>query len=92
MPVAGIVVLTVKEKADRVLTGMQQIENVTTYGVHKENHIVAVLEGDNSRELETLSNRIEEIDGVLGVFPAYVSFEDEADETPEDEAFKRVVS
>ncbi len=81
MPIAGVVVITDKQKTDKVLDMLTKMENVSTYGVHKENHIIVVLEGENTEELEAMTSRINaDIPGVLGVFPTYVTFEDESEE------------
>lgn len=83
MPIAGVVIVTVPDKTSAVLQGLKQISGVTTYGVHKENNIIAVLEAESSKGLENLSRQItQKFDGVLGVFPAYVNFEDEVTENP----------
>ncbi len=77
MPIAGVVVLTVPEKTNDILLQLNKIKNVTTYGVHKENFIVAVFEGETPNELEEMSDKIiKTIPGVLGIYPAYVNFED----------------
>ncbi len=78
MPIAGVIIVTAPEKSMQVLDQLEPIQNVTTYGVHKDNNIVAVLEGDSPKDLEILSKKIqEEVSEVMGIFPAYVNFEDE---------------
>ena len=81
MPIAGVVVITDKQKTDEALNMLGEMENVSTYGVHKENHIIVVLEGENAEELEAMTSRISaDIPGVLGVYPTYVTFEDQSEE------------
>ncbi len=78
MPIAGVVIVTAPEKSMKVLDQLKTIENVTTYGIHKDNNIVAVFEGDSPKALEELNKKIlNEIPGVMGIFPAYVNYEDE---------------
>lgn len=78
MPIAGVIVVTTPDKTQEILEQMDTLENVTTYGVHKGNHIVAVFEADSSKGLEKLSDRLSDsIPGILGIYPAYVNFEDE---------------
>lgn len=78
MPIAGVIIVSAPEKAMQVLDRLNTIPNVTTYGVHKDDNIVAVLEGDSPKDLELLSDKIQqEITGVMGIFPAYVNYEDE---------------
>lgn len=78
MPIAGVTILTERKKTMDVLNQLQSIRNLTTYGIHKENYIVAVLEADKSSDLEQMTEKLkEEIPGVLGIYPAYINFEDE---------------
>ena len=77
MPIAGIVILTAPGKADSVLSDLQALSQVTTYGIHKENNIVAVLETDTPAELKILSASIQDdIPGVMGVYASNVNYED----------------
>jgi len=76
MVISGVVVVSRQDMVESVLDALQNIENVTTYGIHKDYHIVAVLEGTSSKELERLTEKLStSIPGILGVFPAYVNFE-----------------
>jgi len=78
MPIAGVIITTAQEEVENVLIKLKEFEKVSTYGIHKENNIVAVFEGDTINELEDINNKItKEIKGVLGVFPAYVNYEDD---------------
>ena len=78
MPIAGVVIVTTQEKSMQVLDQLKEIHNVTTYGVHKDNNIVAVLEGDSPKDLENLSKKIQnEVSDVMGIYPAYVNYEEE---------------
>ncbi len=88
MPIAGVVVVTLPEKTSEVLQALKRLSQVTTYGVHKDNNIIAVLESESTSGLERLSNRISRsIEGVIGVFPAYINFEDEV---PDQEPYPPV--
>lgn len=78
MPIAGVVILTEKEKTNAVLEELNTTPNITTYGIHKENNIIAVFEAENSKDMEKISNHISKnISGIVGVYPSYVSYEDE---------------
>ena len=75
MAIAGVVVLADNKVIDKVLLNLQQVDNVTTYGIHKSNYIVAVLESDTVENLEEMANHInEKIDGVIGVYPNYINY------------------
>jgi len=76
MPVAGVVVLAQKEKAHRVMDQLRANPQITLYGLHDGGHIIAVFEAPTPEDLERLSEDVQDsVDGVLGVFPAYVHFE-----------------
>jgi|Deesub1362A_J573_1020465.scaffolds.fasta_scaffold65973_2 nitrate reductase NapAB chaperone NapD len=78
MPIAGVIVLANKDKTADVLERLKGFSGVTTYGVHQDDSIIAVLEAGSPEGLEQISRDIsEKVDGVLGVFPAYVRFDDE---------------
>lgn len=78
MPVAGVLIVTTKEKSTQVLDQLNAIENVTTYGVHKDNNIVAVLEGVAPKDLENLTKKIQEdVPDVIGIYPTYVNYEED---------------
>ncbi|MBC8215686.1 MAG: chaperone NapD [Candidatus Marinimicrobia bacterium] len=77
MPIAGVLILTQPELSDNALVKLNKMNKVTTYGIHKENYIIAVLEGNSISELETITNSItSKIPGVIGVYPSYVNYEE----------------
>jgi len=80
MPISGVVVLTKPALTQEVLEALQHIESVTTYGVHKDDNIVAVFEAKSEKGLEKIANEVQAIDGVVMVNPAYVNFEELDDE------------
>ena len=81
MPISGVVILIEPEKSQEIFNTLKKTEGVTTYGLHKECYIVAVFEAETSKELETTSTYISKnINGVLGVYPTYLHFEDEIEE------------
>ncbi|RLD12672.1 hypothetical protein DRI50_08800, partial [candidate division KSB1 bacterium] len=62
---------------------LNETKNVTTYGVHNDVQIVAVFEADSSKSLEVMSMEIQEnIDGIIALYPAYVTTEDELENLP----------
>jgi nitrate reductase NapAB chaperone NapD len=81
MLISGVVILTEKDKTEAVFEALQSRDGVTTYGIHKEFYIVAVLESETSKGLEALTNQISDsIQGIVGVYPAYINFEADIEE------------
>ncbi len=78
MPIAGVIIVADSQRIQSVYECLQNQENITTYGIHNDNQIVAVFEADSSKKLEDMSESLmnQQI-GILGVYPAYVNFEDE---------------
>ncbi len=83
MAIAGVVIVTQPDKTMSVLEKLNETKNVTTYGVHNDVQIVAVFEADSSKSLEVMSMEIQEnIDGIIALYPAYVTTEDELENLP----------
>jgi len=77
MPIAGIVILTEPNKADQVLSTLQETPRITTYGIHQENNIIAVLDTDTAAQMKEISTQIQnEIPGITGVYLSNVNYED----------------
>ncbi len=55
MPIAGVVIITDKKKTANVLNRLNTIENVTTYGVHKDNNIIAVFVSEGYEEKQVVN-------------------------------------
>ena len=78
MAIAGVVIVTQPDKTMHVLEKLNETENVTTYGVHNDVQIIAVFEADSSKSLEEMSMEVQEnIEGIMALYPAYVTTEDE---------------
>ncbi len=80
MPIAGLVIMTKPDKADEVLDELKQVSGITTYGIHKDNNIIAVLDTTSIEELKSTSLLIlNDIPNVMGVYPSSVNYEDLGD-------------
>ena len=78
MPIAGVVILTESDKTEDVLIRLKKIDNVTTYGIHKDNNIIAVFDGETIADLKNINDRVlENANGVVGIYPAYVNYEED---------------
>lgn len=78
MLIASMIVKVVPAEAQAVQAQLQRLPNVTTYGIHKEDNIILVTEARSVEALEQLSKHVtHEIAGVLGVFPTYVTEDEE---------------
>jgi len=58
---------------------VQTMEEITTYGVHDDAYVVAVVESP-SDQIEKVVKGIERLDGVLTIYTTYLTIEDEIDE------------
>ena len=78
MPISGVVILIEPVNSKEIFNTLKKIDGVTTYGLHKERYIIAVFEAETTKELEAMSEQIsKDIEGVIGVYPTYLHFEDE---------------
>ncbi len=55
------------------------MEEMTTYGIHDDAYVVAVVESP-SDTIEKVLKGIGELDGVLTIYTTYLTIEDEIDE------------
>lgn len=78
MAIAGLLVQSMKEHLLQVEASIRSIPEMTTYGCHQDQYVVAVAEAPSDR-LEGLVSGIETIEGVLSVYTTYVTVEDELD-------------
>jgi len=80
MPIAGVVILTQPGKSQSVLKQLKDLSGVTTYGIHKENYIITVMEGDSLEDVKSKSEQMmSSIPGIIGVYPSYINVEDQVD-------------
>lgn len=78
MAIAGVAILVKKEEVERVYQRLEQISEITTYGIHQDQYIVAVVETSPQKDLEKFLKNIQKNEpAILGIFPAYANFEDE---------------
>ena len=78
MAISGLLIHCLKDDihdVEGVVTSME----VTTYGIHEDQYVVAVVESP-SDTIERVVREIGRIDGVLTVYTTYLTIEDEIDE------------
>jgi len=81
MIVASMIIKAFPENIDEVILKLNNIPNVTTYGVHKEENIIVLIEADSEDQLKDLARYINsEFDGILGTYPTFVSADENFDE------------
>lgn len=78
MAISGILVHCLKDSLEIVDQQVSSMEELTTYGIHEEAYVVAVVESP-SDTIEKVVNRISSLDGVLTVYTTYLTIEDEID-------------
>ncbi len=79
MAIMGFLVHVLKEDIEEVEGRLQQMTELTTYGIHQEQYIVVVAE-TVSDKIESVVNRVKQLDGVLTIYTTYLTIEDEMDE------------
>ena len=77
MAIAGLLVHTLQGKAEMIEQQIKEMDNMTSYGIHKDEFIVLVAE-IHSQDMENEVDKINRIDGVLTIYTTYVTLEDEA--------------
>ena len=78
MIIASMIVKTMLGKAEEVMLKLSKLPNISTHGIYKEDNIIVVIEAEKEEELESFAKYISsEIDDVLGVYPTFISAENE---------------
>ncbi|APF19310.1 chaperone NapD [Caldithrix abyssi] len=86
MAIAGVAILTKKEEVQKVYQRLEQLPEITTYGIHEGHYIVAVIETTPQTNLKAYLEEVQNNDpAILGIYPAYVNFEDEVSEIEIDQ-------
>ena len=79
MAIMGFLVHVLKKDASGVETRIQQMAEMTTYGIHQNQYVVVVAE-TVSDQIESAINRVKQLEGVLSIYTTYLTIEDEMDE------------
>jgi nitrate reductase NapAB chaperone NapD len=79
MAISGILVHCLKKDLDVVEQQVSSMEELTTYGIHEDAYVVAVVETP-SEVIEKVVKKIGSLDGVLTVYTTYLTIEDEIDD------------
>lgn len=82
MIIASMIVKVLPENIDDVVLKLNNIPNVTTYGVHKEENIIILIEADSEDHLKDLAKYINsEFDGILGTYPTFIGSDEDVEES-----------
>ena len=79
MAISGLLVHCLKDDIHDVEEKVNLMEEMTTYGIHEDQYVVAVVESP-SDTIEKVVKKIGRMDGVLTVYTTYLTIEDEIDE------------
>lgn len=79
MAISGILIHCLANSLEDVEQKVNSMEELTTYGIHEDAYVVAVVESPSDR-IERAVKRIGRLDGVLTVYTTYLTIEDEIDE------------
>ena len=79
MAILGFLIHTLDEDVQEVEAKVNEMPEITTYGIHQDHFIVTVAEVA-ADDVEKTMNNIKELDGVLTTYTTYLTIEDEIDE------------
>ncbi len=79
MAISGILVHCLEADLKAVEQQVSSMEELTTYGIHEDAYVVAVVESP-SDVIEKVVKKIGSLDGVLTVYTTYLTIEDEIDD------------
>ena len=74
----GSMIMKIKPEAEESLrVSLEKIPGVSVEEKSPQGDLILLAEADNLGELPKLSQEIEKVEGVLGLYPSYVTTEDE---------------
>ena len=79
MAISGLLIHCLTDDLPDVEKEVKTMEEMTTYGIHENQYLVAVVESP-SDTIERVVKKIGRIEGVLTVYTTYLTIEDEIDE------------
>lgn len=79
MAISSILVHCLEADLEAVEQKVNSMEELTTYGIHENAYVVAVVESP-SDVIEVVVKKIGDLDGVLTVYTTYLTIEDEIDD------------
>lgn len=77
MAISGAVMKIRDEMKENVVQKLEKISGVTLEGKNSSGELILLIEAKNLNELHKKCLSVEKIEGVLGIYPAYVTTEDE---------------
>ena len=77
MPIGGFVINVDPKEKDEVIGRLTEFPQVEVHGADDEGNVVAVLDTKTSEEMEQLTRKLEQVDGVLSLGITYFDAEDE---------------
>jgi nitrate reductase NapAB chaperone NapD len=79
MAISGILVHCLEDDLQTVEKQVSSMDELTTYGIHENAYVVAVVESP-SDVIEKVVKNIGSLEGVLTVYTTYLTIEDEIDD------------
>lgn len=76
MAIMGFLVHALPRESEKVEAGLKRLPEITTYGIHQDDYVVAVAEAPH-QEMEGLLARVHALEGVLTCYVTSLSMEDE---------------
>lgn len=77
MPIGGFIITIDRKKKDEILNQFEEYQEVEVHGVDDKGNVVAVLDTVTSAEMEQLTKKLQEIEGVFSLGVTYFDAEDE---------------
>ena len=80
MAISGIIVKVQLDLLDEVKAVLDSMDNISVEAVSPNREIVAVMESKSLDDMKKECFALEKIAGVIGVYPSFVTTEDEIEE------------
>ena len=77
MAISGAVIKIKADMEEKITQELEKISGITLEGKSPLGELILLIEAENLGALHKTCQKLEKFDGVLGIYPAYVTTEDE---------------
>ena len=77
MAISGVIMKTKSARREEVLSELEKFSGVSFEQDTPAGEMILLIEAENLDALHKTCQRLEKLDGVLGIYPSYVTTEDE---------------
>ena len=77
MAIASLIIQSTTDLLNKVVADLSQLPEITVHSTTLKQEIIIMIEGSSLNQVSRIAEQIQALEGVIGVFPTYITTEDE---------------